>query len=249
MNNEYIEECIKLGLPLDGNFDSFLFSNFDKFRALYEGRRRLCAKYSWAIPNDEAISECVVRSPLVEMGAGTGYWARLIKEAGGDIVAYDMQPVRYLNYYHRTVEFTPTFFNVKKGLPTQLRKYKGRTLLLCWPPYNDYMAFESILHYKGDTLIFIGEEYGCTGDSLFFDILRRNWKCVKHVRIPTWEGIHDMLYVYKRVIKTNYRLEKKKINKNRKELIKKHKKLLGSHMRWSAVAVNKCFMSLWCSHV
>src|SRR3954447_23075729 len=44
-------------------------------------------KYAWAVPNEEAIDVLVEHSPLIEVGAGRGYWARLAAEAGADIIA------------------------------------------------------------------------------------------------------------------------------------------------------------------
>ena len=233
MQNEYIQACAKLGLPIEKTeFPSFFISQ-EKLNQIYSNRRKLCSKYAWAIPNENAILECVKHSPLVEMGAGTGYWARLIKESGGDIIAYDEQPIRLLNHYHKMEAFEPTFFNVKRGLPSKLRKHKDRTLLLCWPPYNEYMAFESMIHYGGNTLIFVGENCGgCTGDNLFFKHLRRNWRLVKSVYIPVWDGVHDMMFVYKRVFRTNRRLEKKRLVRSERNRIKRRKQKLGSHDRW-----------------
>ena len=52
--------------------------------------------YSWGIPADEALTviENVSPAGIVEVGAGTGYWAMLLKKRGVDIVAYDRTPVQ-----------------------------------------------------------------------------------------------------------------------------------------------------------
>lgn len=52
-------------------------------------RAELVRRYAWAVPDAAAIAALAARSPLVEIGAGTGYWARLLAAAGADIIAYD----------------------------------------------------------------------------------------------------------------------------------------------------------------
>ena len=51
-----------------------------------------CRAYAFAVPNAEALAVLRQHSPLVEWGAGTGYWAALLQRAGADVVALDWQP-------------------------------------------------------------------------------------------------------------------------------------------------------------
>jgi hypothetical protein len=46
-------------------------------------------KYAWAIPDERALKACAAFSPLVEMGAGAGYWARLLREMGCTVSPFD----------------------------------------------------------------------------------------------------------------------------------------------------------------
>ena len=152
----------------------------------YKERERYIRKFSWAIPSDEAIQTIVEHSPIVEMGAGTGYWAKLIAEAGADIDAYDQNPC-------------DVHFNIQSGRPPTVRVYTNRTLFLCWPPYNTPMAYQCLDNYRGNTIIYVGEGYGgCTGCDLFHETLRRDYTEVKHVHIQQWYGLHDILTVWKR---------------------------------------------------
>ena len=49
----------------------------------------LCKKYSWAIPDERALQILESFAPLIEIGAGKGYWARLLRDRGVDILAFD----------------------------------------------------------------------------------------------------------------------------------------------------------------
>lgn len=45
-----------------------------------------------AAPNAAAVAALAARSPLLEVGAGTGYWARCLRAAGADVLALDVCP-------------------------------------------------------------------------------------------------------------------------------------------------------------
>ena len=52
-------------------------------------RKKLIWAYSWAIPSNEVILKIAQHSPLLEVGAGTGYWSWLLRQARADIIATD----------------------------------------------------------------------------------------------------------------------------------------------------------------
>ena len=64
--NPYLEEFTALSGETDEGRFSFMRPTCDR-------RAGLTAKYAWAVPTDEAIDAVVALSPLVEIGAGTGY--------------------------------------------------------------------------------------------------------------------------------------------------------------------------------
>lgn len=84
-------------------------------------------RYSWAIPNDFAIQTIKkLNRPILEIGAGTGYWAKLLADQGVDILAFDNQS------YHRNDEYryTQSWFNVQIGTANTVPFYPERTLML-----------------------------------------------------------------------------------------------------------------------
>lgn len=160
----------------------------------YKGpyRRDLCIKYAWAIPCAEAIDAIAeLNEPIVEVGAGTGYWASLLAEQGVDVIAYDN-----FSWKHE-----PTFFNVQEGGPKTIRQHPERSLFLCWPPYSTPMGDMCVRYWllgKGKYLVYVGEsDGGCNGDVQMFERLGQ-LRRVKRVYIPQWEGLHDQLVIYAR---------------------------------------------------
>lgn len=163
---------------------------------LHELRHRLCLQFAFAIPCPEALDAIAAWGPIVEMGAGTGYWAHLLRKRGVDVIAYDRAPGTSKGNHFK---FTHAWTEVTKGHPPVLRAHADRTLMLCWPDYDSGFASNCLRSYRGRRLIYIGEGTGgCTGDDRFHRTLDRDWTEVRTVRIPQWPSVHDMLCLYER---------------------------------------------------
>ncbi|AGM11393.1 AdoMet-MTase [Halogranum tailed virus 1] len=169
--------------------------NKDSFRAQqwFGQRGDLVETYSWAIPNEEAISYIAELSPIVEIGAGKGYWAWMLQDAGASVRPIDIDPPE------------ETWTTVYEGTEEMLQRINGEpTLLLCWPPYGEPMAREALDTHAingGTDVVYIGEGMGgCTGDDVFHETLDERYALMKTIDIPSYEGIHDAVFHYKRKI-------------------------------------------------
>ena len=179
-------------------------SMVESFVNTHQLRAELCDRYAWAVPSPEALQFLAGRFPwIVEIGAGRGYWGRLLNNLGVDFRAYDAA-VRWKdntvhkNHWHHATG-SHTFFPVSRADHNVTGAWKNRALMLCWPPYNDPMAYEALLAYRGSSLIYIGEgSGGCTADDQFHGMLEDVWDEVEHLELPAWPGIRDSLMVYRR---------------------------------------------------
>ena len=159
-------------------------------------RDPLVREFAWAVPSDEAIAAIAELSPIIEVGAGTGYWAMLLQQAGADVLAFDIAPPDKSSNSYR---HTKTWFPVQQGDASVAALHPDRTLMLCWPNYSDSFAFDCLSAYQGDRLVFIGEgNGGCTGSEEFFVLLAAEWTLQSEVMLPQWAGIHDYLSIYHR---------------------------------------------------
>lgn len=150
-------------------------------------RRDLCHRYAFAIPSDEALDLIAPYSPIVEIGAGTGYWAHLLRQRGAVVRAYDVRP--------RRRSFAP----VLRGRARKAKQFSDHALMLCWPPLNDPMAANALALYRGSTVIYIGEDAGgCCATDAFFEALEVGWRQVADCPLPQWDGIHDTLSIWRR---------------------------------------------------
>ena len=155
--------------------------------------------WAWAVPDESAIAQLVELSPLIEIGAGTGYWAQLASASGADILAFDLEPpVAGKLGSVKWTQDTGTFFPVERGDSSAAGSHPDRTLFLCWPHQDDSLASRTLNTYRGNKVIYIGEMNGHTGDSAFFETLDRDWENILRLEIPRWYGLQDRLYVFQR---------------------------------------------------
>jgi hypothetical protein len=152
-------------------------------------RRELTAMFSWAIPGEGALAVLGGYGPLVESGAGTGYWAALLRARGVDVVASDIARGR-----SPWTEVTPAH------AVAAVRASRDRTLFVCWPPYDDDAAsYAAVRAYRGENLLYVGGALGGpTGTVRFHTELELNWTAVEQVAVPNWPGLRDRLVVYRR---------------------------------------------------
>jgi hypothetical protein len=205
--NEYLAACEALPLSTRLLGSGYPTNSWDTLpielwvkgsRADY--RWDLVQRYSFAIPTDRAIAALAKLSPLVEIGAGRGYWAYLLRQAGADIVAFDTYPRCYADSgWWQPDQGGGPWTEISYGGPERAARYPERTLFLCWPPYGADMAVRALRAYRGQVVAYVGEgEGGCTGDAAFHARLEREWDMEKRIGLPQWSGIHDDLTIYRR---------------------------------------------------
>ena len=187
--NPYFEE-VAGGVTVGANRASWS----DRAVEVLEERTDLVQEYAWAIPNEEAIETIAEHAPVVEVGAGAGYWAWCVDQLGERIVATDPEPPRMDTYTEvltkEAVDAVECAREVFVG---------GYTLFVCWPPYEDSMAADAVEAFEGDTLIYVGQgRCGCTGDERLHRLLYEDWELAESVPIPTYLGFNDRLEVWSR---------------------------------------------------
>lgn len=191
-----------------------------------EERDALVHRYSFAVP-DEAALEAIRRcspSGVIEIGAGTGYWARLLLDRGVDVVAVEVAPAPSAR--NKWFAKTPAWCDVEEGDESAVDDHGTRTLLLVWPTRNETWPADAVVRFAaagGEQLVCVGEgPGGRTGDDQFHSLLGdldRCWSCaygvatavcvcgitplfgrVDTIEIPSWRGFQDKLRIYQRTL-------------------------------------------------
>jgi hypothetical protein len=186
LENPYFEE-VAGGVTVGANRASWS----EKPVEILERRDELVEEYSWGIPTHEAIKTIVEYGPIVEVGAGTGYWAWCIDQLGGVVAATDADPPE--STYRRVATY-----DARRRVNAMVADELDAALLLVWPPYDDPMAADALEAYPGETVIYVGEgRGGCTADHRFHHLLHEDWELTETVDIPTYLGLHDRLEVWR----------------------------------------------------
>lgn len=181
-------------------YDEFLVARNDPDAISWDFQYGFTHKYAWAVPTPKALNTVAEFCPngIVELGAGTGYWASLLRAMGVDVLAFDASPVQNNNNrHHRNAKpWTP----IRRGFSTEAARHSDRVLMLSWPPKAPRpLSHRALAHYTGDKLVYVGQpKGGVTATPEFHDMLETDWELVLKMRLPNWKHIYNALYLYRR---------------------------------------------------
>jgi len=210
--NNYIAEVKKLSENTKHweNFYSEEALNYRKneWDELDKKIESLCHKYAWAIPDDRALKILGAFSPLIEIGAGKGYWAKMLRIQGVDIAAYDK--------FIFSGSATKCFSKVMEGGPEKLLLpiHKNRNLFLCYPDESESMAVVALENFSGQYVIHVGEmihsgtmsgapvaPFGRTSSAEFQVCLTESFHCLLVCKLQmTYPNSKDCISVWKRTV-------------------------------------------------
>jgi hypothetical protein len=180
----------------DIDFVKFSFDQWMKFLANIDTKNRdlrelFVRKFAWAMPNRRvlnAIAKYCQGKTVLEVNAGNGLWSYLLKMLDVNIKVTDIKPW----------EKTYTEIETMDGV-NSVRTYPTDVLITIWPPFQCEQIAQTLQQFKGDTLIYLGEDrQGCTGSQEFFDELESNWELKEQIKMRNWRGLFDAMYVYVR---------------------------------------------------
>lgn len=175
--------------------------------------------FGWSIPCKEAVDSIkkYAHEPLYDVMAGTGYWAKVLRKAGMNVIASDIHRLTEKNPYHRKrEELSPGQRDVTQFVKPEKERVlrrnalkvgydlgRGRLrgdVLISWPPYQRPFATDLLEMLPiGARVFYIGEGGGgCTGDASFHHYLCVNFKELHQEYLPNWPGIHDRLWIYEK---------------------------------------------------
>lgn len=164
------------------------------------------------LPTDEAL-ELLADRPLLEIGAGSGYWAHVIEAAGGDVVPTDISPPEVegeppVTHKHvheaedgeRHVHYETLWADVLQASHRCVADYPDRDVLLCHPPVDEWpVELLDRMHPKQD-LVLVAEWYpGADAGPEFFRRLIDDREMEATFPVYDWASMHARGYVFSRV--------------------------------------------------
>lgn len=208
-------------------FDKDLSSSNDRMKCwekIEAASQELCQKYAWAVPDNRAIKILKHFSPLVEIGAGKGYWTSLLREAGVDIIAFDKflgtkvgkSKSNDKNNWTEVLHGDPSLLlsskSNKKTKDNTQPSLNNRTLFLCYPDEAESMAATCLENYQGEYIVHVGEmistgtvmgppvaPFGRTSSADFQVSLAEQFHCILVAKLSvTYPISRDCISVWKR---------------------------------------------------
>jgi hypothetical protein len=163
-------------------------------------RTSAIAHFSWAVPTlpvISAIAAFVSGDGILEVGAGSGYWSKLLSVVGADVTALDS----FAEGLEEDGNRRPLFFPVVEAKGEEYisaGRAGSRALFFCWPR-NNFGAGDGFPGYGGNKVIFVGEEAGgCTADISSALVRTGEWEVVDKLYMPRWSAINDVCHLLQR---------------------------------------------------
>jgi hypothetical protein len=172
-------------------------------------RSKFIERYGFAILHRKAIEAMRPYAPLLEIGAGSGYWSYELRKQGIDIIATDNLSGEY-GFFNGEVSrrwhHHYTHIEVLDSL-SAVRKYPNRNLLFVWPDYDASWAAETLDIFTGQVVIYQGEGYGnACADDRFHKLLDERFWDRESIPMPHFEYSYDkQLLICKQPKTTNER--------------------------------------------
>uniref|UniRef100_A0A7S2JJF5 Uncharacterized protein n=1 Tax=Haptolina brevifila TaxID=156173 RepID=A0A7S2JJF5_9EUKA len=169
----------------------------------------LQSTFSSAVPSPAAIDAIkALNTPVMEIGAGSGYWGLMLKANGVECVLYDKQPaardtMSSSGYYRAWTE-------VAKGTHEKAAAHPTHALMLVWPFFHedalpdskDAWDLKALNAYEGSTVIHVGElaeqADNQTTSTSFKRRLAEEFTLAQTVDLPNWPYSYDNLTIWTR---------------------------------------------------
>ena len=152
-------------------------------------------KFGYAIINQPIIDLLKELQPLLEVGAGIGYWASELLAQHVDVI-----PTNYGEHW-LWKETTPWTTVEELEAEAAVLKYPQRNLLMCWPDFIHMWPIGAIRAFKGKHMAIVGENQSesCTSYPDISRELAKRYRLTQKVQIPQFRSINDDLEVWTRI--------------------------------------------------
>jgi len=176
-------------------------------KPMWLSAREAYIRWFWySIPCLEAVDALrrhFAGSRVVDAGAGTGYWSSIMRRfvPGITVVPCDNRNGKFNRKFAKGTTSSFGFRAVRVKKIDALRMItSSKNVFMSWPVYDCDFGYRVARRIsQGRLLILISEgRGGCCGNDKLFDYLETAYVKIDEVTIPTFEGIHDCMDVFRK---------------------------------------------------
>ena len=166
--------------------------------AMYRLRETFIRTYGFPVITPEAVQairQHLSGGPVLEVGAGNGYLAHRLQQAGVNVLPTDAHTLPNNPYQLGRQEYTAV---LQTDAQEAIAEFPEMDLLWSWPS-PEPTSGEALRRFAGTNLVYIGEQDdGCTGGELFRQVLEERFEPVEYVSLPNFPPVHDEVGIYRR---------------------------------------------------
>lgn len=166
---------------------------------LRELRKAFRRVWGFSVPSAEAVAAIrALDAPLVEIGAGSGYWTALLSAAGLDVVGTDLEATGEGPYGSGLGRLAPL---VALGGPQAVAAYPDRDVFCSWPTQGGKWALAAAWTVKvGRAFVLISDPRGgVVGTPGLHRYLATRYRLEATAPVPQFPQVDDALMVYRRI--------------------------------------------------
>jgi hypothetical protein len=150
-------------------------------------------EFGFSIPCREVLDALYLHQPILEVGAGTGYWTALMRKYKIDVIGTDPN---LQGWWTSTGRYDPE--QVKLQAKTAIRRWPQRTVFCSWPSYEETWFHQALQAMRiGQRLVLI-EEDACADDKTWAYRDRR-FESLTDISVPAWPGMNDRCAVWRKI--------------------------------------------------
>ena len=161
-----------------------VYASLDLTTQMMRERDLFVAEFGFAVPSSESIELLLAHSPILEIGAGSGSWAKLLRDRGADVIATDPILEQYPFRHARYSVILPL-----QG-KTAVRRWHDRTVFCAWPSLNGTWLRQAARAMRPGRKLFVVHEDACAEDSTW-DYISSAFRPIANHELLGWNHMHD----------------------------------------------------------
>jgi hypothetical protein len=155
-------------------------------------REQAILQFGFSIPCAEVLDALAQHQPIVEIGAGSGYWTALMRHRSIDVIGTDPDAQ---GWWEQVGQYDP--YQVNLEARQALRRWPKHTVFCSWPSLKEPWLLQALRSmHIGRRLILI-EEDACA-DEKTWAYRDQRFSNEAYISVPAWWGCNDRCGVWRR---------------------------------------------------